>query len=98
MKLRDVRGLAARVLRPILDSARALFQRQPSPPPLDFVHVLEAENRHLSCPPLETLDDASRNDERTILGIVHQSDRSALCLSGGGIRSASFAIGVMEGL
>jgi Patatin-like phospholipase len=36
--------------------------------------------------------------ERKFLGILDQDDTTALCLSGGGIRSATFALGVLQGL
>lgn len=36
--------------------------------------------------------------ERAIHAAIHASGHSSLCLSGGGIRSASFAVGVLQGL
>ena len=38
------------------------------------------------------------NSERKLKELLHASNASALCLSGGGIRSASFCLGVLEGL
>jgi hypothetical protein len=35
---------------------------------------------------------------REVLGRLHAARRAALCLSGGGIRSATFALGVLQGL
>ncbi|MGH9139829.1 MAG: hypothetical protein ACRD2I_01660, partial [Vicinamibacterales bacterium] len=40
----------------------------------------------------------STDRERAIYAAIHARGHAALCLSGGGIRSASFAIGVMQGL
>ena len=66
---------------------------------IDLARVLEDEERHLS-----KADDPAAltgsSDERLASAIVrrHLVSRTALCLSGGGIRSSSFAIGVMQGL
>jgi hypothetical protein len=38
------------------------------------------------------------NSERKLKELLHLTDASALCLSGGGIRSASFCLGILEGL
>ncbi len=43
------------------------------------------------------LEDCEKAD-RPLKQILHLMDTSALCLSGGGIRSASFCLGVLEGL
>lgn len=76
--------------------------------PLPLYRVLEEEYAHLY--PGATLSDmhgaaeASPPDERDkrrlqwAYGRMHQRELSALCLSGGGIRSASFALGVIQGL
>jgi Patatin-like phospholipase len=37
-------------------------------------------------------------DRRTVFGRLHELQRSALCFSGGGIRSATFGLGVLQGL
>ena len=67
--------------------------------PIGCAQVLDDELRHLrperrtldpSVPPEPTLEVALRQAQAEGL--------SALCLSGGGIRSASFALGVLEGL
>src|SRR4051794_34429802 len=65
--------------------------------PLDLARVLELEDRHF------IKSDGTRQgsaDDRLPAAIrtCHERDRAALCLSGGGIRSASFAIGVLQGL
>src|SRR5262249_37638223 len=41
---------------------------------------------------------ASEVQEADVFKWLHQQARWALCLSGGGIRSATFALGVLEGL
>lgn len=63
--------------------------------PLDPARVLDDELRHL--------DGVAPGPPRPLqLGDVlqkaHRQQLTALCLSGGGIRSASFALGVLEGL
>ena len=66
--------------------------------PIGCAQVLDEELRHLrpaasvhpagpAAPPLEEL-----------LHRAHEQRLSALCLSGGGVRSASFSLGVLEGL
>ena len=40
----------------------------------------------------------SPEDRRTVFGKLHELQRSALCFSGGGIRSATFGLGVLQGL
>ena len=67
--------------------------------PLAFAEVLEAEYRMLhggQPPPTDTIvgEDTGRRLETAVLEAGH----TALCLSGGGIRSASFSIGVLQGL
>src|SRR5437773_1502862 len=56
--------------------------------------VLLAEYKHLynetPNPEPANLDD--------VVELLHKKDRAALCISGGGIRSASFALGVIQGL
>src|SRR5918911_5783419 len=67
--------------------------------PLDVATVLEDEERHLSAPDPPGFSASSEADSfRAVITRRHAVSRTALCLSGGGIRSASFAIGVMQGL
>ena len=82
-------------------------------PPLSLSDVLEAELEHLHGPrpPITssghlhlvgTGGDAHEADPQARLDRVRRDmnahGHSALCLSGGGIRSASFALGVIQGL
>ena len=71
----------------------------PPSPHLELPAVLEEEERHLS--ELRPPDPIAGTDEHRLRAMIdrrHEVSRTALCLSGGGIRSASFAIGVMQGL
>src|SRR6185437_4894901 len=56
-------------------------------PPLSFDQILDDEHRFL--------DDASPAGGA---GGQERAGRTALCLSGGGVRSASFGLGVLQGL
>lgn len=62
--------------------------------------VLEEEFRALrDAPPASDAADPSARLRETIKAIhEHPNPTSALCLSGGGIRSATFALGVLQGL
>src|SRR2546421_629779 len=86
MKLADLRMSVQRFLGP------------PSPH-LELPTVLEDEERHLSEPrPPDAVAGSDEHRLRAMIDRRHEVSRTALCLSGGGIRSASFAIGVMQGL
>ncbi len=65
------------------------------PEPLSLLEVLPREYEVLR--PNAGL---KANDERTLFRQVHQQETplTALCISGGGIRSATFALGVIQGL
>src|ERR1700741_407784 len=47
---------------------------------------------------LDNLEVAHRSYIAAIYSAIHKQERSALCLSGGGIRSATFNLGVLQGL
>ena len=47
---------------------------------------------------LENLEAAHRSYIAAIYSAIHKRERSALCLSGGGIRSATFNLGILQGL
>ena len=47
---------------------------------------------------IDALEDLCRELECPLKRLLHAMNRSALCLSGGGIRSASYGLGVLEGL
>ena len=63
---------------------------------LKLPRVLYEEYNHLY--PEERLDDRIADDLDKVIAALHKKDRSALCISGGGIRSATFALGVIQGL
>jgi hypothetical protein len=73
---------------------------------LEFEDSVMAEDTILSGTPVTTpppqppADDIERvvDGERTALGLVPGEQGNALCLSGGGIRSATFSLGVLQGL
>ncbi len=69
--------------------------------PLRWTDVLLAECQRLN-PAFPTPPDNGSGDDRARLARLNRAaledGRAALCLSGGGIRSASFAIGVLQGL
>src|SRR3979490_662313 len=62
-------------------------------PPLDSDAVLRAEASAIH-PDRERIEDTVGGKE--LYRALHARNFSALCLSGGGIRSASFALGVIE--
>ena len=73
-------------------------QRRPDPPH-SLADVLEAELRDAGCT-VETATGDLPERLRQIYRQIHQLQppRSALCLSGGGIRSASFGLGALQAL
>jgi hypothetical protein len=71
-----------------------------SQPPASWCSVLEAEFRPLY-PDAASAAAAAADPDAALHDLharIHQHDTSALCLSGGGIRSATFALGVLQGL
>src|SRR6185312_6157726 len=63
---------------------------------LPLSKVLHAEYNHLY--PEDPLSPEIAGDLNKVIAALHQKERSALCVSGGGIRSATFALGVIQGL
>ena len=63
---------------------------------LPLSKVLHAEYNHLY--PEASLSPEIADDLNKVIAALHQKERSALCVSGGGIRSATFALGVIQGL
>jgi len=63
---------------------------------LPLSRVLHAEYNHLY--PDAPLSTEIADDLDKVIGELHKKERSALCISGGGIRSATFALGVLQGL
>lgn len=69
-------------------------------PPLSWVDVLEEELRALHPDAPAPAERPGTNDDerlRAAYADAHRRRHSALCLSGGGIRSAAFALGVLQG-
>lgn len=70
------------------------------PAPASWCDALEAEFQALyGVPALDA--DAPRDPEarlRAVHARIHAQGPSAVCLSGGGVRSATFALGVLQGL
>ena len=70
--------------------------------PLPLCQVLEEEYEQLHGPLPATYPKTASPDERlvAIYQLIHElpEPRAALCISGGGIRSATFGLGVLQGL
>ena len=68
-------------------------------PALSWPDVLAEELTALTgeAPPAEPASDATEGLQ-SLYGRAHAARLSALCLSGGGVRSATFALGVIQGL
>jgi len=69
-------------------------------PPLPWPEVLADEYRALygESPAADPAPDDPDERLRAIVRRIHERGPSAVCLSGGGIRSATFALGVLQGL
>ena len=68
--------------------------------PLRLYEVLEEEYERLhgtASPSLES-DDTAEQRLKKIINENHKQQLAAICLSGGGIRSATFGLGVLQGL
>ena len=63
---------------------------------LPLSRVLYEEYNHLY--PDDELKPEIADDLNAVIAALHKKERSALCISGGGIRSATFALGVIQGL
>jgi patatin-like phospholipase len=63
---------------------------------LPLSRVLYEEYNHLY--PDAPLTPGIADDLDQVIAALHRKERSALCISGGGIRSATFALGVIQGL
>jgi hypothetical protein len=77
-----------------------MTDRQGPAPPLSWCDALEAEFQALyGVPALDA--DAPRDPGERLRAVharIHERGPSAVCLSGGGVRSATFALGVLQGL
>src|SRR5437867_366567 len=66
------------------------------PFPLHEVLEKEFEKLHSAAP--DATGETAADPLTDIYGRIHAQNHTALCLSGGGIRSASFGLGVLQGL
>ena len=68
--------------------------------PLRVYNVLEEEYELLHGGPSPSVDPDKPGEERlkNIITENHKQNLAAICLSGGGIRSATFGLGVLQGL
>jgi hypothetical protein len=68
--------------------------------PLRIYQVLEEEYERLHGEPSPSVDPDKPAEERlkNIIRENHERQHAAICLSGGGIRSATFGLGVLQGL
>lgn len=68
--------------------------------PLRVYEVLEEEYELLHDKPSPSVDKKKPAEERlkNIIAENHKQNHAAICLSGGGIRSATFGLGVLQGL
>lgn len=68
--------------------------------PLRIYNVLEEEYELVHGAPSPSLDSTHPAEERlkNIITENHKQNLAAICLSGGGIRSATFGLGVLQGL
>jgi hypothetical protein len=69
------------------------------PRPLNVCDVFEEEYAYLhgEAPPAPATQVAE-DRLKTVIKAIHQKQHAALCLSGGGIRSATFGLGVLQAL
>lgn len=70
------------------------MRSKPLDVPLDFLQVVAEEHQAISA---SGAGEAPKTAEE-LIAFVHRQKSSALCLSGGGIRSATFCLGVLQGL
>ena len=62
-------------------------------------HTLSPEFKELECCYLSAPTESGRKElESALLQEFHRAKRTALCISGGGVRSATFGLGVIQGL
>ena len=67
---------------------------------LNLYDVLEEEYKSLHGEPAPSFNPHDPPEKRlkSIIKDIHEQQHSAICLSGGGIRSATFGLGVLQGL
>lgn len=66
--------------------------------PIEVASVLKAEFDSIRCHDDSSSELGSPPDLSTVLASMYDSRLSAICLSGGGIRSATFALGLLQSL
>lgn len=89
--------------QPLTDSEKAVWESALRGRIADVVkkyEELEAykQGPNISSSHIDALQKECSELERPLKRVLHAMNTSALCLSGGGIRSASFGLGVLEGL
>ena len=89
--------------QPLTDSEKAIWEttlRDRIAEVANKYDELEAykQGPDISSSHLDVLHKECSDLEKPLKRVLHAMDASALCLSGGGIRSASFGLGVLEGL
>src|SRR6476660_2073851 len=93
--------------KPCRSKCASLFQEKTMSDqrPLPLYEILEAEyvRLHGALPADYYLKDKTPEDRlKAIYALIHalpdKERRAALCISGGGIRSATFALGILQGL
>ncbi len=87
------------------DPAPATGLDDSKPGPLPLYEILEEEYTRLHGPLPPDYDTSNQTPEarlKAIYALIHalpdKERRAALCISGGGIRSATFALGILQGL
>ena len=66
--------------------------------PLGRILLDEYVNLHGPLPDNFPEDDTDPATQSALFNLLAQREQSALCLSGGGIRSATFNLGILQGL
>jgi hypothetical protein len=89
----------------LLDEAREIHGRQPEPGLLEDIRNFYRDRERRAQDQFERRGSKEGNERDEVNNVspavfrwLNGMDRAALCLSGGGIRSASFALGVLQAL
>lgn len=89
--------------QPLTDSEKALWESALRDRIVDVANKYEEleaykQGRDISASRIDALQEKCSELEKPLKRVLHAMNTGALCLSGGGIRSASFGLGVLEGL